>query len=104
MYEKIVSYFEKNLCIENIYFRSNFKFALDHPDRPFTYTEAAAKNMIGGMYNYFSNVKKRAMDMFDYFEGKINKAETVNLVLENGKYATQEEIDHVKSLFTEKVL
>lgn len=25
MYEKIVSYFERNLCIENIYFRSNFK-------------------------------------------------------------------------------
>ena len=82
-----------------VIFRSNFKFALDHPDRPFTYTEAAAKNMIGGMYNYFSNVKKRAMDMFDYFEGKINKAETVNLVLENGKYATQEEIDKRKKAY-----
>ena len=82
-----------------VIFRSSFKFALDHPDRPFTYTEASAKNMIGGMYNYFSNVKKRAMDMFDYFEGKINKDSTVNLVLENGKYATQEEIEKRKKAY-----
>jgi len=75
-----------------VIFRCNFKFAMDHPDRPFTYTEVSARNMIGGMYNYFSNVKKRAMNMFDYFEGKINKVETANLVLENGKYATVEEI------------
>ena len=79
-----------------VIFRSSFKFALDHPDRPFTYTEASAKNMIGGMYNYFSNVKKRAMDMFDYFEGKINKVNTVNLVLENGKYASKEDIEKRK--------
>ena len=82
-----------------VIFRSSFKFALDHPDRPFTYTEAFAKNMIGGMYNYFSNVKKRAMDMFDYFEGKINKDSTVNLVLENGKYATQDEIEKRKKAY-----
>ena len=82
-----------------VIFRSSFKFALDHPDRPFTYTEASAKNMIGGMYNYFSNVKKRAMDMFDYFEGKINKDSTVNLVLENGKYATRDEIEKRKKAY-----
>ena len=82
-----------------VIFRCNFKFAMDHPDRPFTYTEVSARNMIGGMYNYFSNVKKRAMNMFDYFEGKINKVETANLVLENGKYATVEEIEKRKKSY-----
>lgn len=82
-----------------VIFRCNFKFAMDHPDRPFTYTEVSARNMIGGMYNYFSNVKKCAMNMFDYFEGKINKVETANLVLENGKYATVEEIEKRKKSY-----
>ena len=84
-----------------VVFKCNFKFALNHPDRPFTYTEISAKNMIGGMYNYFSNVQKRAMDMFDYFEGRINKKDTVNLVLENGKYATDDEIEKRKKEYLE---
>ena len=84
-----------------VIFKCNFKFALNHPDRPFTYTETSAKNMIGGMYNYFSNVQKRAMDMFDYFEGRINKKDTVNLVLENGKYATDDEIEKRKKEYLE---
>lgn len=25
MYEKVVNYFEKNLCIENLYFRKKYK-------------------------------------------------------------------------------
>lgn len=79
-----------------VVFKSRFEFALEHPDRKINRTDVSARNIIGGMYNYFSNVKKRAMNMFDYFEGRINKIERANLVLENGKYATKEDIEKRK--------
>ena len=31
------------------------------------------------------------MNLFDYYTGKINKEDTMNLVMENGKYETKEE-------------
>lgn len=79
-----------------VVFKSRFEFALEHSDRKINRTDVSARNIIGGMYNYFSNVKKRAMNMFDYFEGRINKIERANLVLENGKYATKEDIEKRK--------
>ena len=33
------------------------------------------------------------MNLFDYYTGKINKKDTMNLVIENGSYTTKEEIE-----------
>lgn len=45
-----------------------------------------------GMFDYYSDVKKRAMYMFDYYKGYLTKEDEMNLVIENGKYATKEDI------------
>lgn len=80
----------------NIIFACQFQFAINHPDKFKIFTPTMARNHIGWMFNYFSNVKKRAINMFDYFEGKINKVNKANLVLENGEYATEEEVSKRK--------
>ena len=48
------------------------------------------------MYDYFSNEEKRAVSMFDYYTGDLTKEDEMNLVLENGKYATKKEIEDRK--------
>lgn len=73
-----------------------FEFALKNPDRRKYITEKDIDKDIRGMFNYFSNVKKRAVNMFDYFEGKINKDKLVNLILEDGSIADDKEIDKRK--------
>lgn len=75
-----------------VIYTCKFNLALNSPDRFVTYNKVAAENNINAMFNYFANVKKRAINMFDYFEGKINKTEKANLILENGEYATPENI------------
>lgn len=39
------------------------------------------------------------MNLFDYYTGKINKKDTMNLVIENGSYTTKEEIELRKKRF-----
>ena len=73
-----------------VVFACKFNFALNHSDRKIFYNERAAKNNIGGMFNYFSNVKKRAINMFDYFEGKINKSVLTDEYLQKDKKIKRE--------------
>lgn len=80
----------------NIIYKCHFEFALKSPDRFEYLTNIAARNQIGGMFNYFSNEKKRAINMFDYFAGKINKVKRANIIFENGEYATDEELSKRK--------
>ncbi len=40
--------------------------------------------------------------MLDYFTGKINKHEDINLVLENGKYATSQELKNRQKYINKK--
>lgn len=40
--------------------------------------------------------------MVDYFTGKINKHENYNLVLENGRYATEQEIINRKKYISKQ--
>lgn len=75
-----------------VIFKCKFQLALQSPDRYLKYNSKTASNQINGMFNYFSNIQKRAINMFDYYEGRINKKEKVNLILENGNCATEEEI------------
>jgi hypothetical protein len=50
------------------------------------------------MFDYYTNEEKRAMSMFDYYTGKLTKEDTMNLVIENGKFATESEVEKRKKL------
>lgn len=79
-----------------VIFKNKYYKALNSPDRKNVPNENFIEIKIGSMFDYFSNAEKRAMNLFDYYTGKINKNEKVNLVLENGNYATEEEIERRK--------
>lgn len=79
-----------------IVFKQQFQLSLNSPDRFRKISDIGARNEINAMFNYFSNVKKRAINMYDYFQGKIGKEKLVNIVMENGKYATEEELEKRK--------
>lgn len=51
---------------------------------------------IDGMINYYSNEEKRMLNIIDYYTGEINKNDTMNLLLENGEYATPDDIEQRK--------
>ena len=55
------------------------------------------------MFDYYANEEKRAIKMFDYFTGKLTKQETMNMMLENGKYATEKDIDKRKELYKDYI-
>lgn len=55
------------------------------------------------MFDYYANEEKRAVKMFDYFTGKLTKQETMNMMLENGKYATEKDIDKRKELYKDYI-
>lgn len=76
--------------------KCEFKYALNSPDRFHKISSISASNKIRGMFNYLSNAKKRAINMFDYYAGKINKIKRANLVIEDGTYATDFEIEKRK--------
>ena len=84
----------------------NCKFTHAFNRREVNYTETKIKKTtqkIINKFDYFSDENKRVLNLFDYYTGKINKEETMNLVLENGKYATKEEIERRKKQFVKYV-
>lgn len=86
---------------QDIIVRSDFKLALNNLDRN-KYTINHDKSTINNMLGYYSDDKKRVMNMLDYFTGKINKHEDINLVLENGKYATSQELKNRQKYINKK--
>ena len=79
-----------------VVFGHKFVLALQNPDRAKYFNKEKIDKDIKGMFDYFSNIKKKAVNMFDYFEGRIGKDRLVNLVLEDGSYASKEEIENRK--------
>ena len=57
------------------------------------------KKKIARKFDYFSNESKRVMNLFDYYTGEINKDKKMNLVIEDGSYATKEELENRKKRF-----
>ena len=51
------------------------------------------------MFDYYADVKKKAFYMLDYFSGEIGKDEEMNIVFEDGHYATKEEIEKRKKQY-----
>jgi hypothetical protein len=71
--------------------------ALNNPDNGCKSSDKTKKR-VEKMFDYYSDEKKRAMSMFDYYTGNINKNKNMNLVIENGTYADEKEIEKRKKL------
>lgn len=80
---------------QSIIVRSDFKLALNNNDRNLSSLKKD-KQCIKSLLDYYSDDKKSMMSMLDYFTGKINKHENINLILEDGHYATKEEYERRK--------
>lgn len=79
----------------DIIIRSDFKLALSNHDRN-RKSFNRDKKYVNNILDYFSDDSKKIMSMLDYFTGKINKHEEINLVLEDGHYASKKEYDKRK--------
>ena len=77
-------------------------FALNNPDRK-TYNINKVKKETTGMFDYFGNEEKRVINMFDYFDGSLTKDEHINIMLEDGKYATKEDINKRKEEYVKYI-
>ena len=51
------------------------------------------------MFDYYADNKKKAFFMLDYFQGKFGKDKEMNIMFENGEYATQDEIEKRKKQY-----
>lgn len=75
-----------------VVFNSLYTLGFNNPDNKYCIQKRSIKR-IKDMYDYYSNESKRAISMYDYYAGNINKEETMNLVKEDGKFVTENEIE-----------
>ena len=82
-----------NVVIVNMFTPSfqNLNFKYPTKDR----VHSATMNM----FDYYADNKKKAFFMLDYFQGKFGKEKEMNIMFENGEYATQEQIDKRKKQY-----
>lgn len=87
-----------------VIFNCKFTHAFNRREENYTTKEIEGlKKKIARKFDYFSNEDKRVMNLFDYYTGDINKTERMNLVIENGSYATKDEIEKRKKRFVKYV-
>ena len=82
----------------NVIFKSQYCLALKSRDnklQSLNYKDDRLKD-VDDMINYFSNEKKRTIGMFEYYMGH-TRNENYNLVMENGEYATKQDITRIKN-------
>ena len=79
-----------------VVFVCDFELAMNHHDRRKTISSKSADNFMKGMFNYLSNKEKKAMNMFDYYMGRIKHKEETNLILSDGSHATDEDVKKLK--------
>lgn len=83
-----------------VIFNCKFTHAFNRREANYTVKQIEGlKKKISRKFDYFSNEEKRFMNLFDYYTGNINKKHTMNLVIEDGSYATKEEIEKRKKQF-----
>ena len=80
-----------------VIFNSIFTLALNNPDSKYKNHSKSIKR-VQKMYNYYTNEEKRAMSMYDYYTGKLTKEDTMNLIIEDGTFATEKEVEKRKKL------
>lgn len=83
-----------------VIFNCKFTHAFNRREENYTAKQIEGlKKKIARKFDYFSNEDKRVMNLFDYYTGELNKNERMNLVIEDGSYATKEEIEKRKKCF-----
>lgn len=83
-----------------VIFNCKFTHAFNRREENYTAKHIEGlKKKIARKFDYFSNEDKRVMNLFDYYTGELNKNERMNLVIEDGSYATKEEIEKRKKCF-----
>lgn len=80
-----------------VIFNSIFTLALNNLDSKYKNHSKSIKR-VQKMYDYYTNEEKRAMSMYDYYTGKLTKEDTMNLVIEDGTFATEKEVEKRKKL------
>ena len=80
-----------------VIFNSIFTLAFNNPDSKYKNRDKSIKR-VKDMYDYYTNEEKRAMSMYDYYTGKLTKEKNMNLVIENGKFASESEVEKRKKL------
>ena len=80
----------KKTTTPKIIFTCKFRFALNNPDNPFKNQsyKKFLKEDVEVMTGYYQDRKKEVIGMIDYYTGS-KQERLVNLVLENGNYATK---------------
>lgn len=66
-------------------------------------TKSKIRNSAMNMFDYFSDNKKKAYYMLDYFSGDLTKDTKMNIIFEDGKYATKEQIEKRKLDYTKYI-
>ena len=80
-----------------VIFNSIFTLALNNPDSKYKNHSKSIKR-VQKMYDYYTNEEKRAMSMYDYYTGKLTKEDIMNLIIENGSFANEKEVEKRKKL------
>lgn len=80
-----------------VIFNSIFTLALNNHDSKYKNHSKSIKR-VQKMYDYYINEEKRAMSMYDYYTGKLTKENTMNLIKEDGTFATEKEVEKRKKL------
>ncbi len=83
-----------------VIFNCRFTHAFNRKEAHYTKKQIEGlKKKIARKFDYFSNEEKRVMNLFEYYVGNLTKKETMNLVIENGTYASPAEIERRKKRF-----
>ncbi|MDO5556927.1 MAG: relaxase MobL [Clostridia bacterium] len=83
-----------------VIFNCKFTHAFNRREANYTQSQIEGlKKKIARKFDYFSNEEKRVINMFEYYTGNLTKEDRMNLVIEDGSYATKEEIEKRKLKF-----
>lgn len=85
-----------------IIFNYNFIMAMKNPDRKKLNRDKTVK-VAQGLFDYYNKDMKTAENIFDYYSGEINKNERMNIMLENGEYATENQIEYRKRKYSKYI-
>lgn len=81
-----------------VIFNYNFIFAINNRDRN-KLSKSKTIKATQGLFDYYNKDQAKAMNIFDYYSGDINKNEKMNIMLEDGNYATENQIKFRKKQY-----
>jgi hypothetical protein len=81
----------------NVVFNYNFIQSLNNTNRKIS--KAKTIKATQGLFDYYDKDSAKAMNIFDYYSGDINKSEKMNIMLEDGNFATENQIEFRKKQY-----